>query len=272
MRDDARPSEPRRARLRPLLGAPWRWLARSWPALTASAAGWSLWLALQPGSWRRPVRDEFWRFADLSGPGSLRPVIIAAALTGVGLVGQGVFWLDRVGQREVIETTLFVILIREVTPLVVGLVMLGRAGLINLAELGVMRANGTVRSLEAQGLDPLLLFVMPRALALGLCTFVHGIVFLAVNAVVGHYVAQALGVAVGDLFQATRLLLRVMGEVGLFVLPLKTMLIGVVIAVATSTTALAPLRGGDDLALMPRGFFRALLMLFIVALLGSMVA
>ncbi len=253
------------------LRGPWDWLAGTWPVLVVAVVASSVWWALRPLSWRRPVRDEFWRFAALAGIGSLRPIVIAAALVGIGLVGQAIILLDAVGQREAVLTTLLTFLIREATPIVVGLVTLGRAGLINLDELGAMRSAGTVRTLEAQGLDPLLLFVMPRTLALGLCTFAHAVVFLAVSVMVGNITAQVLGVAVDDLASTARHTLRVMGEVGVFVLPVKTLLIGFAIAATTSVSALMVADRRVDLDLMPRGFFRALFALFTVSLLGSVV-
>lgn len=253
------------------LGRVWSWLGASWPALSAAGVGWTLWLAPRPLVWRRPVVDEFWRFAQLAGPGSLPTIVVAAVLVGGGLIGQSVFWLDRVGQTETLMRTLMLILIREVTPLVVGIVMLGRAGLVNLAELGRMRADGTVRALEAQGLDPLVLFVLPRVLALGLCTLVHAVFFLGLSIAAGYVLAQALGVTTQDPFALARSTGRFIGEVGVFVLPVKTLLIGFVIGGVTAATALhanVTSAGGDHLV---RGFFRGLLALVVVSIIGSLV-
>ena len=239
--------------------------------MSAAGIGWTFWLAPRPSTWRRPVVDEFWRFAQLAGPGALPTIAVAAVLVGGGLIGQAVFWLDRVGQTETLMRTIMLLLIREVTPIVVGVVMLGRAGLANLAELGRMRADGTVRVLEAQGLDPLLLFVVPRVLALGLCTLVHAVFFLGLSIAVGHGIAQALGVTTQDPFALVRSTGRLIGEVGLFVLPVKTLLIGFAIGAVTATTALHQRVTADATVHLTSGFFRALLALVLVSIIGSLV-
>jgi len=252
-------------------GALWRRLVGSWPALVTASIAASLVLAPQPLTWRRPVRDEFWRFARIAGPGSLGAMVLAAALVGVGLVGQGVVWLGQVAQTETLRRTILVLLIREVTPLVVGLVSLGRAGLMNLDELGAMRAGGTVRALEAQGLDPFLLLVLPRVLAMGLCILAHAVVFLIVAVLVGYGFSQLLGVGAGrSVFGVARQTLLALGQVGFLVLPVKTLLIGFAIAAVTSVTALHAPRYGARTALLSIGFFRALVAIFVISLLGSL--
>ncbi len=248
----------------------WHRLAGGWPALTVASVAASLALAPRPLTWRRPVRDEFWRFAAIAGPGSLVAITGAAVLVGAGLIGQGVYWLEQVGQPAAVARTLLVILIREVTPVVVGLVSLGRAGLANLAELDAMRTNGTIRALEAHGLDPFMLFVLPRILALGICTLAHAVVFLVVAVRAGHFFANLLGVSTQDLFGVARRTSRVLGEVGYLILPLKTLLIGFAIGAVTAVTALRPPPRGGTTMLLASGFFRTLMAIVIVSLLGSL--
>lgn len=259
------------ARRAGLATAVWRRLVASWPAMATASIAASLALAPRRLTWRRPVRDEFWRFAWVAGPGSLGAMVLAAVLVGVGLVGQGVVWLGQVAQTETLRRTILVLLIREVTPLVVGLVSLGRAGLLNLDELGAMRANGTVRALEAQGLDPFMVLVLPRVLALGLCILAHAVVFLVVAVLVGYAFSLLLGVGSGrGLLAVARDTSLVLGQVGFLVLPVKTLLIGFAIAAVTSVTALHSPRPGAEAARLSSGFFRALLALFVVSLFGSL--
>jgi phospholipid/cholesterol/gamma-HCH transport system permease protein len=254
---------------RSLAASLWHRLAAGWPALSVASVAASLALAPRPLTWRRPVRDEFWRFAAIAGPGSLVAIAGAAVLIGAGLIGQGVYWLEQVGQPAAVARTLLVILIREITPVVVGLVSLGRAGLANLAELDAMRTNGTIRTLEAHGLDPFMLFVLPRILALGICTLAHAVVFLVVAVLAGHAFANLLGVATQDVFGVARRTSRVLGEVGYLVLPLKTLLIGFAIAAVTAVTVLKPPRGGTTM-LLASGFFRTLVAIVVVSLVGSL--
>jgi phospholipid/cholesterol/gamma-HCH transport system permease protein len=252
--------------------AAWRGLVASWPAMTTATIAASLALAPRPATWRRPVRDEFWRFAGIAGPGSLGVMVMAAVLVGVGLVGQSVFWLGQVADTEALRRTILVLLIREVTPLTVGVVSLGRAGLANLHELGAMRANGTVRALAAQGVDPFVLLVLPRVLALGLCILAHAVVFLVVAFLVGYASSLVLGAQTAHgLFFLARETLSVLGEVGVLVLPVKTLLIGFAIAGVTAATVLYGSRPRDAAVLVSSGFFRALLAIFVISLLGSLI-
>jgi phospholipid/cholesterol/gamma-HCH transport system permease protein len=254
-----------------LAAAMWHRLVTSWPAVATATIAASLTLAPRPLTWRRPVRDEFWRFAQLAGPGSLAAMVLAAALVGLALVGQAIIWFGQVAQTEALRRTILVLLIREVTPLTVGLVSLGRAGLLNLSELGAMRANGTVRALEGQGLDPFLVLVLPRVLALGLCILAHAVVFLVVAVLVGYAVAVSLAFGFGGgLFALTRYTLLVLGEVGILVLPVKTLLIGFAIAGVTSATVLYGRRPTTEADMLSAGFFRALLAIVVISLLGSL--
>ncbi len=250
---------------------PWRALSASWPVMSLACIATSLALAPVATTWRRPVRDEFWRFAFIAGPGSLATMVVAAVLVGAGLIGQAVFWLDQFGQAGALARTLTTILIREVAPLAVGIVTLGRCGLLNLAELAAMRADGTVRALEAQGLDPFLLFVLPRVLALGLCTLAHAVVFFGVAILAGHVVATLGGVTTQDLFGLMRSTTRVLGEVGYLVLPLKTLFIGFTIAAVTAVTGLDRDRVERGNIVLASGFFRALLAIFVISIVGSLV-
>lgn len=253
--------------------AAWGRLVASWPAVATATIATSLVLALRPLTWRRPVRDEFWHFADLAGPGSLGAMVLAAALVGAGLVGQGIFWLGQVTEAETLRRTLLVLLIREVTPVTVGLVSLGRAGLSNLHELAGMRANGTIRTLEAHGLDPFLALVLPRVLALGLCILAHAVVFLVVAMLTGYTFSLLLGVgfASGGAFGLARDTLRVLGEVGVLVLPVKTLSIGFAIAGVTSATVLYGARPSAPATVLSTGFFRALVAIFVISIFGSIV-
>jgi len=157
-----------------------------------------------------------------------------------------------------------------VAPLVVGLVLLGGVGLRNVDELAGMRAAGTVRVLEAQGLDPFVLFALPRTLALGVCALAHAVIFLVVCVLTGYAVARALGVALLDLFGAAALTLSVIGDVGVLVLPAKTLLIGFAIAAVTTVTALVPANDDAQVAPVGRAFFRAFLAILLISLVGSL--
>jgi ABC-type transporter Mla maintaining outer membrane lipid asymmetry ATPase subunit MlaF len=56
------------------------------------------------------------------------------------------------------------IVIRELAPLVAGLVVLARVGTASVIELGTARALGEIEALEALGIDPIHYLVVPRVI------------------------------------------------------------------------------------------------------------
>src|SRR5207302_457987 len=58
--------------------------------------------ALAPSSWRRDVRAEFRRALRQSVGGGLSTTIVTAALIGLAMVYQTLYWLGEAGQEELI--------------------------------------------------------------------------------------------------------------------------------------------------------------------------
>jgi phospholipid/cholesterol/gamma-HCH transport system permease protein len=69
--------------------------------------------------------------------------------------------------------------LREVGPLLTGLLLAGRVGAMNAAELADMQVRGQIRGLEALGLDPLPIIVAPRVWA----AFIAGLALFSLAAV-----------------------------------------------------------------------------------------
>ena len=181
---------------------------------------------------------EFMRFMAISGLQSIPAVTITAVLAGLGLLSQALYWLEQVGQNDEITQIILTILVREVAPLTVGLLAIGRSGLIILSELSRMREEGRLRALDAQGLDPLLLLVLPRVLALSLSTFCLTILFVTVAPLAGMLAALALGITRQPVDQILLNILCIIGSAGYAILPLKSLGIGFVVGLATCVTAL----------------------------------
>ncbi|MFW5679650.1 MAG: ABC transporter permease [Pseudomonadota bacterium] len=252
----------------PRSGAWRRALEGNWVVLTTALLATSLVMATQPRSWRRPVTDAFWLALRLATIGSLVAVVVAATVVGIGVVGQALFWLDEFGERDVVRTTLVRVLVREVAPVTVGLVMLGRSGLIHLSELARMRADGTLRVLRAEGLDPSLFLAMPLVLALGIATFCNAVVFTVLAVLIGYAATALSGLTVQPLADFLLSLSRDLGTTGVLILPLKSLLVGLVIGATIAATALQPMRR-DARLILPHGFFRALIAMFVASALMS---
>jgi phospholipid/cholesterol/gamma-HCH transport system permease protein len=78
--------------------------------------------------------------------------------------------------------------LREVGPLLTGLLLAGRVGAMNAAELADMKVRGQLRGLEALGLDPLPIVIAPRvyaAMIAGIALFSVAALASLVTAVIG---------------------------------------------------------------------------------------
>src|SRR5215472_12755357 len=106
---------------------------------------------IQPHAWRRTVRAEFQRLLRQSVGGGLSTVLVTAALVGVALVNQALYWLAQAGQENLIGAVLVSGLVRGMGPVLVGLILLGRSAMVSVAEIGVLSRGGQIRALEAMG-------------------------------------------------------------------------------------------------------------------------
>lgn len=161
----------------------------------AAVAGTILFLGAQPRQWRRTVRKVFARQLLAFGVESVRFVSVLAVLAGISIVVQLDVWTGKLGQSQKLGPILVAVVARELGPLFANFVLIVRGGSSIATELGLMKAGGEVRVLEAQGIEPLLFLVMPRALALALSAFCLAVIFVVM--------AFASGFGFGVLFGHT---------------------------------------------------------------------
>lgn len=91
------------------------------------------------------------------------PIIIAAAFfIGMVLGLQGYTILVKYGADETIGQLIALSLVRELGPVVAGLLFAGRAGSALTAEIGHMKATEQLSSLQIMGVDPLSRIISPR--------------------------------------------------------------------------------------------------------------
>jgi phospholipid/cholesterol/gamma-HCH transport system permease protein len=262
----------RTSALRQLVLAPWRAIIGPlrWLAAAAGLAAGAVWLGLHPASWRRPARAEFVRFMELAGVQNVPAAVVAGILVGISLVAQGMYWLNQVGEEDLVFTVIAVVLIREIAPLVVGLLAIGRGGLLILDELSELRRGGQCRALDVQGLDPFLALIMPRVLALTISVFCLTMIFLAVAFGSGYLTGRLLGVTSRTPVEFVVTTFATIGSAGYAMLPMKTLAIGLAIGAVCCLTAMEPRQeAGADHALMPIGFMRSVLAVFLVSGLVS---
>jgi phospholipid/cholesterol/gamma-HCH transport system permease protein len=146
----------------------------------AAVLGTTLILAVQPRRWRRTVRQNFARQLLFFGVESIRFVLILAVLVGISIVVQLNVWTGKLGQSQKLGPLLVAVVARELGPLFANFVLIVRGGSSISTELGLMKAGGEVRVLDAQGIDPLPFLIMPRVLAMAVSAFCLTVIFVIV--------------------------------------------------------------------------------------------
>lgn len=229
-------------------------------------------VSLRRGTWHGPVRIEFKRVLHEVTVRSLATAVATGLLVGFALVSQAVYWLAQTGTTGLVGQVIVILLVREFVPILVGLILFGRAGTATLIELGEARARGWLRQLEIQGLDPLMLLIVPRAFAFALGAFCLATILLLSTLMTAYLMANGLGLISYSIWDFSDLVLRAM-KINDFILPpLKCITIGFVVALACCSTGLARRDQADELQrLVPRGFVRSALAIFVVNSLFDLV-
>ncbi len=167
---------------------------------TAAVIGTVLWFAIQPRHWTRAVRKAFARQVLAIGVEPLWFVGALAVFVGISVVVQLTYWTGATGQSQLLGPLLVAVVARELGPILINLVVIVRSGSAMTTELGVMKINGDVSALEAQGSDPFLHLVLPRVLGTAVSTFCLTIVFIMAAFASGYLFAAWTGQGSRDLF------------------------------------------------------------------------
>lgn len=238
---------------------------------TAALAAQIAVLALRPSAWSRPVRNVLARQILFTGVDAMSFVTLVALLVGLTVVLQAQVWLSNMGQSAVVGPLLVAIVIREVGPLLVNFILIGRSGTAIAAELASMRVAGELRVLEAQGIDPLHYLLLPRGLGVALSSFCLAILFVAGALVSGYVSGLLLGLEVGppDLFFLG--VMRAIAPADVVNLAAKTLLSGLLTGIICSVEGLG-VKGA--LTEVPqaatRGVVRAVAAMFLTSILISL--
>jgi len=187
---------------------------------------------------RPRIRQEIAR----SGVALLPMFFFVALALGFLVIGQTVSALARVGATSYLGTTMVIVIVRELGPLLAAMLVLARVGTANVIELGTARAMGEVEALEALGIDPVHYLIVPRVIGLALGVF-SLTVYLIIGALASGYLfafLQDVPLTPGDYFKQ---IAEALGWLDFALLALKTIAFGFFIAIVTCYHGLAqPLR------------------------------
>ena len=123
---------------------------------------------------------------------SLFVIILTAIFAGMVLALQGYYTLTRFGAEGLLGPAVALSIIRELGPVLSGLMVTGRAGSALAAELGIMRIREQVDALEVMGIAPLQFLVAPRILAGLIALPILTVIFDVVGIWGGYLVAVQL--------------------------------------------------------------------------------
>lgn len=122
--------------------------------------------------WGLPRRGDFGLLIrQIYSIGVLSLVIIVLSGFSIGAVIALQFYtqLARFGAEDAVGLGLALVLLRELGPVVTGLLFAGRAGSAITAEIGLMKSTEQLSIMEMMGVDPLRRIVAPRLWAGLLC-------------------------------------------------------------------------------------------------------
>ena len=111
--------------------------------------------------YHRDVIEQF----EAIGVGSLTVVLLTGMFTGMVLALQSGMTLDQFGARSMVGRLVSASIVKELGPVLTGLMVAGRVGSGIAAELGSMMVTDQIAALRALGTDPIRKLVVPRILA-----------------------------------------------------------------------------------------------------------
>jgi phospholipid/cholesterol/gamma-HCH transport system permease protein len=224
------------------------------------------WQSFRPLNWRRTLVHEFFRQCYLIGIGSLSFILLSGTLIGLAMVVQFLYWLGLVGQSNLVGEIIVLVMIREIAPLLVALIIVGRSGSVNMVELAHARTNGQLRMLDAQGIDPFLFFIVPRSLATAISMFCLTVVFILTALLTGYLVGSFVDPSDTTLFEFLNEVLAAMGIGEYAIIVLKPLITGLFISLITSTAGLSVGgRARQVTDILPLGYVKSVLAVFLVS-------
>jgi phospholipid/cholesterol/gamma-HCH transport system permease protein len=114
-----------------------------------------------PPFYMRDIIDQF----EAIGVGSLTVVLLTGMFTGMVLALQSGITLDQFGARSMVGRLVSASMVKELGPVLTGLMVAGRVGSGIAAELGSMMVTEQIAAVRALGTDPIRKLVLPRILA-----------------------------------------------------------------------------------------------------------
>ncbi|MBI2519985.1 MAG: ABC transporter permease [Bdellovibrio sp.] len=118
---------------------------------------------------------------------ALTPILVSSFLLGGLVAYTGRTFLSDLGQNQLIYNLIIMAVIRDVGPLITGLIILLRSGTAITTELGSMRVNREIDALETMGISSMSYLVVPRVMGMVFSLLILGAYFTLMG-LIGAYV------------------------------------------------------------------------------------
>ncbi|WP_236646410.1 MlaE family ABC transporter permease [Aristophania vespae] len=194
-----------------------------------------------------------------------------AVLTGLGIVAQAIFWLGFAGIAQMTGSILSTVLVREIAPVLVGIILLGRSGMLILTDLGNLTLQGQLRILNGQGIDPFIAFILPRSLAMTVSGFTLGMIFSVIALGTGYVVCWLKNIVTMPIWSFMFQVINSVHPTDYISIPLKFLLSGFAVGLSCCLSGMDITTEDNLTTLLPRGFSRGIMSVMAINVVLDMV-
>ena len=116
---------------------------------------------------------------------------VIGVIFGALVIIQSYAQLSRVGISEALGQFLVVIIIRELGPMIAGVIVIFHSGTAMATEIGYMTVLGDIRAITMRGIDPIHLLAVPRLIGITIA-MVCLLIYFDVVALLGGFIVSWL--------------------------------------------------------------------------------
>lgn len=233
----------------------------------------AMWLAIQPRSWPRTVRQVFARQILFTGFDGIALTLRIAFAVGLLVIVQIQLWTQSITDADLSGQLFLRIFFRELGPLLANLIVIIRSATAVATEMSRMKVDGDIEVLESHGIDPMNYLVMPRVLGTGVSVFGLAVIFIAFAFISAFAVGTMLGVFTVSPYEFFEAIFRQLEELDVLFFLFKTLLTGLMVGSIACITGLEIQdRDVEIPQIAGRAAVRALMAVFFIAMLLSLSA
>ena len=142
-------------------------------------------------------------------------IVVAGLFVGMVMALQSYYALVDFGAEDSVSVMVVLSLLRELGPVVTGLLFAGRAGSALTAEIGLMKATEQLSGLEMMAVNPMERIIAPRFLAGFISMPILAAIFSAVGVMGAYLVAvELLGLDSGAFWSQAQSKVELMDDLG----------------------------------------------------------